>query len=160
MRSNAGVTMVELLVVIIIIVMIATFAISSGTDTLDEADVTEVFVEITAVKSALTTVTVKKDINPDLQIVQGDYYDDPFSPAEGVSYGDNVLGYQEDWHIIYGVDEAEKYAASRVRDNMGLETLNHTYIVNYKTSDVELYRPVTVKDLKVRTYDEIRELAK
>ena len=159
MKFNSGITMVELLVVIIIVVMIATFAINSGTDTLDEADVTEVFVEITSVKTAMNSIALKREVQENFQILQGGYYDEKFVPAPGVTYGDNVLGFQEDWFIIYGLDAPDIYNESNVRTNLGLDTLNHSYIVNFDTSEVELYMPVTIKDLSVRTYKEIRELA-
>ena len=159
MKFNSGITMVELLVVIIIVVMIATFAINSGTETLDEADVTEIFVEITSVKTAMNSIALKREVQENFQILQGGYYDEEFVPAPGVSYGDNVLGFQDDWFIIYGLDAPDIYNESTVRTNLGLDTLNHSYIVNFDTSEVELYMPVTIKDLSVRTYKEIRELA-
>lgn len=159
MKFNSGITMVELLVVIIIVIMIATFAINSGTETLDEADVTEIFVEITSVKTAMNSVALKKEIAGKLDLIQGGYYDEEFVPAPGVTYGDNVLGFQDDWYIIYGIDAPDIYNESNVRSNLGLDTLNHSYIVNFNTSEVELYMPVTIKNLSVRTYKEIRELA-
>ena len=159
MKNNLGVTLVELVVVIVILLIIATFAINSGVDTLDEADVTEVFVEMTSVKSALSSVALKKEIDPNIQIVQGEYYDALFSPLVGVTYGDNVLGNQEKWFVIYGIDNKEEYDSSSVRGYLGLDTLNHTYIVNYETSEVELLKPVTIKDLEVRTYSQVREIA-
>lgn len=159
MKFNSGITMVELLIVIIIVVMIATFAIASGTETLDEADVTEVFVEMTSVKTALNSVALKREVQENFQIVQGEFYDDKFVPVPGVTYGDNVLGAQEKWYVIYGMDAPDLYNQSNVRKNLGLDTLNHSYIVNFDDMDVELYFPVKIKNLSVRTYKEIRELA-
>ncbi len=159
MKNNLGVTIVELVVVIVILLIIATFAINSGIDTLDEADVTEVFVEMTSVKSALGSVAIKKEFDPNIQIAQGEYYDAAFSPLAGVTYGDNVLGSQEKWFVIYGIDNQEEYQRSSVRSFLGLDTLNHTYIVNFDTSEVELLKPVTIKDLEVRTYEQVREIA-
>ena len=159
MKNNLGVTLVELVVVIVILLIIATFAINSGVDTLDEADVTEVFVEMTSVKSALTSVALKREIDPNMQIAQGEYYDAPFTPMAGVTYGDYVVGSQEKWFVVYGIDNEEEYKTSSVRTFLGLDTLNHTYIVNYDTSEVELLKPVTIKDLEVRTYNQVREIA-
>ena len=159
MKNNLGITLVELVVVIVILLIIATFAINSGVDTLDEADVTEVFVEMTSVKSALSSVALKKEIEPQLQIVEGEYYDATFTPLAGVTYGDNVLGSQEKWFVIFGIDNQEEYKSSSVREFLGLDTLNHTYIVNFETTEVELLKPVTIKDLEVRTYKQVRELA-
>ena len=159
MKNNLGITLVELVVVVVILLVIATFAINSGVDTLDEADVTEVFVEMTSVKKGLSSVILKKEVDPSIQIVQGEYYDAVFEPVPGVTYGDNVLGNQEKWFVICGIDRKAVYNTSLVRKNLGLDSLNHTYIVNFETSEVELYEPVVVKDLKVRTYAQVRELA-
>ncbi len=161
MKNNLGVTMIELVVVIVIVLMIATFAINSGKDTLTETDVTEVLVEMTSVKNALKALALKQEVTENFQISKGELYDEEFISATGVSYGDNVLGNQQDWYIIYGidVDDVDLYKNSKARENLGLESLNHTYIINFKESDVELYRPVTLENRKVRTYDEVRELA-
>ena len=65
----------------------------------------------------------------------------------------------DDWYIILGADQKELYEASNVKANYGLDAISLTYIVNFKTSDVELYKPITVANTTVRTFDEVRSLA-
>lgn len=175
MKNNSGITMIELVVVIIIIMIIATIAIVSGQKTLDEADVTEVYSEIDTMKKVVNEISLRKSTNPDIRIEEGVYYDMKFVPLVGVTYGTNVTNVPEDWYIIYGSDQLtiasqypgsfssttdDLYKASTVKENLGLEGINHTYIVNFEECEVELYKPIVVGNTSVRTYSEIRNLAK
>ncbi len=166
MKSQLGVTMIELVIVLIITLVIATVAINSGKDTLTEADVTEVYVEMSAMQKTVNSVMLQKEMNPNLEIKKGKYYDEEFDTGRdtSVTYGDNVLTNAENWHIIYGVaadKESEKaiYDSSIVRENLGLDAINHTYIVNYETGEVELLRPLEIDSKLVRTYYEVRSVA-
>lgn len=159
MKNNMGVTMIELVVVLVIMIIVATIAVASGTKTLDEADIAEVYIEMDTMKESINGVILRKTMNEDLRIEKSKYYDTEFVPAEGVTYGDNVLGYQENWYIIFGVDEEDVYTESEVRENLGLETINHTYIVNYETAEVELYKPIKLANTMVRTYEQVRSAA-
>ncbi len=166
MKNEAGVTMIELVIVLIITLVIATVAISSGQKTLTEADVTEVYVEMTTLKKAVNTAMLQMEMNSDLRVEQGKFYDSEFDAGRdtSVTYGDNVLGSAEDWYIIYGVTaekESEKaiYDISEVRDMLGLDSINHTYIVNYETGEVELLRPIVIDSKQVRTYEQVRAVA-
>ena len=159
MKNNLGITMVEVVVVIIIILMIAAFAVSSGTDTLNQADITELYVEMTAVRSSINGVIVKQNMDEDFTIEKGKQYDVTFTPQPGVSYSDEVLGNQEDWYIILGKDAGDEYKNSLVKEELGLDAINYTYIVNFNTADIELYKPIKVADYTVRTYEEVRALS-
>ena len=158
MKSKTGVTLVELMIVIVIITLMATFAVMSGRKTLDQTDASEVYVEMNAVKQALNSVALKQNMDETLTLTQGIHYDAAFTPVSGISYGDNVLGNQSKWYLIFGRDLKEAYESSQVRKNLGLETVNHTYIVNFETNEVELYRPLIILNTSVRTYEEVRSL--
>lgn len=166
MKSQLGVTMIELVIVLIITMVIATVAISSGQKTLTEADVAEVYVEMDTIHKAVNTVMLQKEMNPDLRLEQGKHYDIDFDTGRdtSVQYGDNVLGVAEEWCIIYGVStdkESEKaiYDVSEVREYLGLDSINHSYIVNYTTGEVELLRPLVIDSKQVRTYEQVRMVA-
>lgn len=166
MKSQLGVTMIELVIVLIITLLIATVAISSGQKTLNEADVTEVYVEMSAMQKTVNTVMMQLEMNSDLELEKGKHYDMEFDIGRdtSVEYGDNVLGEAGDWYIIYGVAadldaEKEIYDNSKVRENLGLDSINHTYIVNYKTGEVELLRPLVIDSQEVRTYEQVRSVA-
>ena len=170
MKKQSGVTMIELVIVLIITLVIATVAISSGQKTLNEADVAEVYVEMSTMQKTVSTVIMQLDMNDDLELEQGKHYDIDFetyknTTLEGLGeYGDNVLANSLDWYIIYGVaaeKESEKamYDVSDVRETLGLDSINHSYIVNYKTGEVELLRPLVINSKKVRTYEQVRSVA-
>lgn len=161
MKSEWGVSLVELVVVIIIIVLIATFAVLNGRDTLDKTDALEVYAEMNAVKESVNSVMAKQNMEDDFALEAGKYYDREFCPVPEYTasevYGTNVLNHRTDWYIILGKDEAD-YDSSEVRTYLGLDAVNHTYIVNYTTGEVELYAPTTILNTTVRTYDEVRAL--
>lgn len=166
MKNQLGVTMIELVIVLVITMVIATVAISSGKKTLTEADITEVYVEMSTIQKTVNSVMLQREMNPNLEIERGKYYDEEFDVGRdtSVTYGDNVLTEADDWHIIYGVaadKAAEKaiYDASTVRETLGLDAINHTYIVNYETGEVELLRPIVIDSKSVRTYYEVRSVA-
>lgn len=166
MKNQLGVTMIELVIVLIIILVIATVAISSGQKTLTEADVAEVYVEMSSMQKAINTVMMQLEMNTELRIEYGKHYDRDFDLGRdpSVEYGDNVLGSAEDWYIIYGVaadKEEEKaiYDISEVRETLGLDSINHSYIVNYETGEVELLRPLVIDSKEVRTYEQVRTVA-
>ena len=166
MKSQLGVTMIELVIVLIITLVIATVAINSGKNTLTEADVTEVYVEMSTMQKTVNSVMLQREMNPNLEIEKGKYYDEEFDVGRdtSVTYGDNVLTEADKWHIIYGVaadKESEKaiYDTSVVRETLGLDAINHTYIVNYETGEVELLRPLEIDSTLVRTYHEVRSVA-
>lgn len=167
MKSEWGVSLVELVVVIIIIVLIATFAVLNGRDTLDKTDALEVYAEMNAVKESVNSVMAKQNMEDDFALEAGKYYDMEFAPVPEYTasevYGTNVLNHQADWYIILGKEETQedaiaRYNDSEVRTYLGLDAINHTYIVNYTTGEVELYRPTTILNTTVRTYDEVRAL--
>ena len=166
MKNQLGVTMIELVIVLIIILVIATVAISSGQKTLTEADVAEVYVEMSSMQKAINTVMMQLEMNTELRIEYGKHYDLEFDIGRdtSVTYGDNVLTEADNWGIIYGVaadkdSEREIYESSAVKDTLGLDSINHTYIVNYETGEVELLRPLTINNKIVRTYYEVRSVA-
>lgn len=159
MRGNSGVTMIELVVVVVIILMIVSFSVLPSRETLDEADISKVYIEMKSMKTAVNVTSLKVEMDNEFGIKQGVDYDTPFVAAAGVEYGDNVMDNMDDWYIILGADQKELYEASNVKANYGLDAISLTYIVNFKTSDVELYKPITVANTTVRTFDEVRSLA-
>lgn len=166
MKSQSGITLIELVIVLIITLIIATVAVSSGQETLTEADVTEVYVEMSAIQKTINTFMLQMEMNSDLRLEEGKHYDKDFDSGRdtSVEYGDNVLTKAEDWYIIYGVAadlEVEKaiYDTSEVRETLGLDSINHSYIVNYETGEVELLRPLVIDSKEVRTYEQVRSVA-
>lgn len=159
MQGKSGVTMIEVVIVIVIILMIVTFSVMPSRETLDEADISKLYIEMRSMKTAVNAIALKEDMDPDFELKQGVDYDSPFVAAAGINYGDNVLTDSDNWYIILGADQKELYDASNVKTTLGLDAISVTYIVNFKTSDVELYKPYKITGKTVRTFDEVRSLA-
>lgn len=159
MQGKSGVTMIEVVIVIVIILMIVTFSVMPSRETLDEADISKLYIEMRSMKTAVNAIALKEDMDPDFELKQGVDYDSSFVAAAGVDYGDNVLTDSDNWYIILGADQKELYDASNVKTTLGLDSISVTYIVNFKTSDVELYKPYKITGKIVRTFDEVRSLA-
>lgn len=159
MRLKSGVTMIELVVVVVIILLIISFSVFPSRETLTETQITKLYSEMLSIKSAVNAVALKYDMEPDFEIKQGVHYDSPFVAAVDVEYGENVLDNQEDWYIILGADQKELYDASVVKDTLGLDAIENTYIVDFKTSDVELYKPQRIGSKDLRTFEDVRNAA-
>lgn len=159
MKKNLGVTLIELVIVIVIIMIIAAFALSSGRETLNEANATAVYAEMNSVLSAVNGVVAKQNMDEDFEVEKGKQYDKEFVALSGVTYSDDILSNTDKWFIIYGADAGEIYKESEVKENLGLEALDLSYIVNFEDVKVELYKPVTILNNTVRTYEEVRSLA-
>lgn len=163
MKNNLGITMVEVVVVIVIMLMIIAFAVNSGGETLNQADITDVYVEMNSMRAAVNSIVAKRNIDETYEIVKGKQYDAEFTLPLGstVNYPSYITDNTDDWHIVLGKDSPAKetYEESIVREELGLDEIKHTYIVNYETASVELYEPVEVAGYKVRTYEEVRSLA-
>ena len=158
MKNNLGITMVEVVVVVVIMLMIVAFSVNSGRETLEKADITDLYVEMTSLKTAINGIIAKQNMDETYEIEEGKQYDIIFTPKAGVSYSDAVLGSQSDWYIVLGEDAGEEYKNSLVKKELGLEEISHTYMVNFNTAGVELYEPVKVANYSVRTYEQVRSL--
>ncbi len=161
MKKNLGVTLIELVIVIVIIMIIAAFALSSGRETVNEANATSVYAEMNSVLSAINGVVAKQNMDEDFTIEKGKHYDKEFVEFPGVSYSGDILNNEDKnkWFIIYGADAGDLYEESEVKENLGLEALALSYIVNFEDVKVGLYKPVKILNNTVRTYEEVRSLA-
>ena len=165
MKNNNGVSMIELVIVIIILLIIATFSIFSSSEVVDQATATEIYTEIESMRKAINNINVKKELNEDFILTSGEHYDVKVSDLNEeeidfeLEYDINIEpGKYDKLYVIYGMDEIEKYNESKVRENYGLDSIKHTYLVNFDDGEVELLRDVTIAEKNVRTYEQIRAL--
>ena len=142
MKSNKGISMIELVIVIIIMIIIASFAIYNGTNSTEKAEATQVYTEITNVMKAVNGVMLQKELE------SGD--------SEWLkSYYDKEIG--NGWYEIYGMNDPG-YDASNVRNKLSLDEIKRNYMVNYETGEVMLSKTTEILNSSVRTYDSIRAL--
>lgn len=165
MKKQNGVTMVELVIVIIIILIITTFSVYTGKEATDQATVTEVYVEMTSMKNAVNSVIIRKDLDEDFELKSGDQYD--FKVSELVADAEefkNAFGVEvdeadfDDAYIIIGMDDMEKYEQSKVREYYGIDSIKHSYIVNFEKGEVELLKTIKLANRNVRTFEQVRAL--
>lgn len=165
MKKQNGVTMVELVIVIIIILIITTFSVYNGKEATDQATVTEVYVEMTSMKNAVNSVIIKKDLDEDFELKSGDQYDFKVSElAADAEEFKNAFGVEvdeadfDDAYIIIGMDDMEKYEQSKVRKYYGIDSIKHSYIVNFEKGEVELLKTIKLANRNVRTFEQVRAL--
>lgn len=165
MKKQNGVTMVELVIVIIIILIITTFSVYTGKEATDQATVTEVYVEMTSMKNAVNSVIIRKDLNEDFELKSGDQYDFKVSElAADAEEFKNAFGVEvdeadfDDAYIIIGMDDMEKYEQSKVREYYGIDSIKHSYIVNFEKGEVELLKTIKLANRNVRTFEQVRAL--
>ncbi len=145
MKTNHGITIIELVIVMIIMLLIASFAVYSGINSIQKAEVTELYSEMNSIKTAISSIKGKSIMENQENNEEWfkDYYDESMGSG--------------DWYIIYGADD-EGYETSKVRENLGLESIKRRYLINFKDEDVMLASPVEVLGSSVRTYDAVRNL--
>ena len=165
MKKQNGVTMVELVIVIIIILIITTFSVYTGKEATDQATVTEVYVEMTSMKNAVNSVIIKKDLDEDFELKSGDQYDFKVSElAADAEEFKNAFGVEvdeadfDDAYIIIGMADMEKYEQSKVREYYGIDSIKHSYIVNFEKGEVELLKTIKLANRNVRTFEQVRAL--
>ena len=168
MKKERGVTMIELVIVLIIILLISTFSIYSGNKATDQANVTEVYTEINSMRAAVNSILIKEELDNEFELIEGIHYDKKVSDIPGLEtleafeteYEIDVINEEEygNLYLIYGLDELENYNSSEVRNNYGLDSIKHTYLVNFVTGRVELLKSVKLADRNVRTFEQIRAL--
>lgn len=140
MMKNKGVSMIELVIVIVILIMIAAFAILSTQTTNLQAEATLLYTEMKALKKGV--LSVKQDY--DYGIID--------TLEEGKHY--NVI--EDGFYVIYGISEPEY--SEEIIENLSLDELKRTYLVDYATGDIELEESVTIGDYKIKTYDDIEKI--
>lgn len=165
MKSNRGVSVIELVLVIIILVIIATFSIFSGKNTVNQTTATEIYTEINSMRDIVSGINIKKFLDENFALKPGEQYDVKVSELNIAEedfekeYEINIKsGDYEKLYLIYGMDNQEKYTTSKVRDVYGLDSIKHTYLVNFEEGTVVLLESITIDKKKVRTYEQIRAL--
>lgn len=165
MRNHKGVSMIELVIVIVILLIITTFSIFSGREAIEQAEVTELYVEMNSVREAVNSINVKKELNENFELTKGEHYDKKASELNAVEadfedeYGIEIeSGDFDDLYIIYGMDELGEYNKSSVKQSYGFDSIKHTYLINFAKVKVDLLNVITVANRNVRTYEQVRSL--
>lgn len=167
MKNQKGVSLIELVIVLVILLLLTAFAVYTGTESTNQALVTEVYTEINSMRVATNSIKIKKELNSNFIMEEGIHFDKKLSDVmtkEELKNNYNIdidEGFDE-LYLIYGMDEYgmadNKYNNSNIRTNYGLDSIKHTYLVNFKTGKVELLKSLTLANKQVRTFEQIRAL--
>lgn len=167
MKNQKGVTMIELVIVLVILLLLTTFAVYTGTESTNQALVTEVYTEINSMRSATNSIKIKKELNSNFIMEEGIHFDKKLSDVMTKdelknNYNIDIDEGFDKLYLIYGMDEygmsGDKYNNSDVRKNYGLDSIKHTYLVNFETGKVELLKSLILDNKEIRTYEQIRAL--
>lgn len=143
MRSNHGISIVELVIVMIIMILLVSFAVFSGIDSVEKAEVTELYTEMNSMRNAINGVMTQKYMLDEDDEWLKSYYD------EDVGNG---------WYVIYGMNESG-YETSDVRNKLEMEMIKRSYMVSFESGEVMLSKPIDLLGTSVRTYESVRALA-
>ena len=154
MSNNRGVTMVEMVIVIVIIIILAVIAYTAGRESIDEANITEVYSEFKSVREAVASVQTQMNFDDTMTLTQGVQYDVELSSEQKTAQG---LDTEAMYYLIYGSMNEENYSRSTV-EGLGLSSLKRDYIVNYQTGEVLLEDAIIVNGSTVRTYEDLKEI--
>lgn len=165
MKKQNGVTMIELVIVLIIILLITTFSVYTGSNSVDQAMVTEVYSEMNSMREAVNGVVLKKELDESFIVQEGKNYDfkistlatsvEEFENAYGIDIVDEEFNYL---YIIVGMDDFPNYENSKVRDFYGFSSIKHSYLVNFDEGKVDLLKPLKLVNREVRTFEQVRAL--
>ena len=165
MKTQKGVTMIELVIVLIIILLIASFSVYSGKESVDRATATEVYAEINSMRAAINSINIKKDLDESFVLTKGEHYDIKATDLKNtkvefeVQY-DITLGDvdYDDLYVIYGMDNLDIYNTSKVKESYGLDSIKHTYLVNFEEGTADLFNYIKISNRNVRTFEQVRAL--
>ena len=60
MKSNKGISLVELVIVMIIMILLVSFTVFKGIDSINKSEATELYEEMTALKTAVSGIMTQK----------------------------------------------------------------------------------------------------
>lgn len=126
MKNNKGVTIVNMMIIIIVIIIISSVSIIGGRRLLEDSKASKMKENLSAVKSAVNSVSIKLGTAGTLTPANVKLYG---KVANTVLSGDSEL--TDDWYVLTAAD----------LEDMGITYLDEEYLVNYVENEV-----VTMKE--------------
>ena len=141
MKSNKGISLVELVIVMTIMILLVSFTVFKGIDSINKSEATELYEEMTAIKNAVGGIMTQK--------IVGEYDDEWLK-----SYYNEDVG--NGWYEIKSTKEAG--ASGDLAEKYEVDTIRRNYLVNFETGEVTLSKSIEILGTSVRTYESIRAL--
>ena len=123
-------------------ILIVTFTVFNGSESVDKAQVTEIYLEMTNMMKAVDGVILQMQFESGDESWLSKFYDEDMGNG---------------WYLIKGMN-TEGYESSNVRNNLNMDTIKRDYLVNYDNGEVMLSKPVNVVGGTARSYKAIRAL--
>lgn len=141
MKSKNGISLVELVIVMIIMILLVSFTVFKGIDSINKSEATELYEEMTALKTAVSGIMTQKFVGE---------YDDEWLK----SYYNEDIG--NGWYEIKSTKEAG--ASGDLAAKYEVDTIRRNYLINFETGEITLSKPIELMGTSVRTYDSVRAL--
>lgn len=125
MKKNQGVTLVSMIIMIIMIAIIASVSVINGTKTVKEAKEQQREQNLANVKAVVSRISIQDGTEGSLTPANHKVYGTPAGNVWTVE--DDSLN---DWYILEKNDLEE----------MGIEYVDETYVVNYKDNQVYYFK--------------------
>lgn len=141
MKNNKGISLVELVIVMVIMVLLVSFTVFKGIDSISKSEATELYEEMTALKTALSGIMTKKFI--------GEYDDEWLKDYYNEDVGNGWYEIKSTKEAGVNGDLATKYEVDSIR---------RSYLVNFETGEITLSKPVEIMGTSLRSYESVRAL--
>lgn len=141
MKNNKGISLVELVIVMIIMILLVSFTVFKGVDSISKSEVTELYEEMTALKTAVGGIMTQKFI--------GEYDDEWLKDYYNEDVGNGWYEIKSTKEAGVNGDLATKYEVDSIR---------RSYLVNFETGEVTLSKPVEIMGTSLRSYESVRAL--
>ena len=168
MKRQNGISMIELVIVLIIIILIASFSVYTGNAAIDQASLTEVYTEILSIKAAVNDVNYKRSLEDEFDLDEylgkmydkkvGDMTKGEYEGYSGIIITDASFENLYNSYIIFGMDSMTEYQSSNVKNYYGLDSIKHSYVVDFDASRVDLLKTVKIGKQTIRTFEQVRAL--
>ena len=137
MKKNSGISLITVVIMVIIMIILAGIAMSSGIESVNEANDTKVAVEISEIKKAVANkmIEIEKSSTVGMpgqkidDVVEYIYYVDEMSNEELQEFLENVDEERADYYRLLDSVSAAALGVSSVQSD-------HYYIVDYYTGNV------------------------
>lgn len=141
MKNNKGISLVELVIVMIIMILLVSFTVFKGIDSISKAEATELYEEMTALKTAVNGIMTQKHI--------GEYDDEWLKDYYNADVGNG-------WYEIKSTKEAG--TSDDLAAKYEVDIIRRSYLVNFETGEVTLSKPVEIMGTSLRSYESVRAL--
>lgn len=156
MKSQKGVTLLSMLIVVIIISILASFAILSSRDLVVEGNMAKIYQEISLVRDAVRKISLD---NAYEGTIMSDYSGDASDYNSKV--GGRLLSGQKYYYLGFADEDISEPVKEIFYDLLSLRDVEHSYIVRFlDEGNVQIYLADGVRsgNSYVYSYEEIADL--